>query len=107
MFAITADRKAIPSGIADANLSFFFCFVMLGVTSAEFFDASSRIHQFLFTGEKRMTIGADLHLELREYRTDFKRTTAGTSRGNGFIFWMYIFFHDSRVLQVSSKSDFL
>ena len=87
----TLCRCRLGTGLS--KLSFVFGLVVLGVASAEFFDAAGGVNQFLFAGKERVAGGADLHLQLGEYRADLKGAAAGTYRVNSLVFRMYIFFH--------------
>jgi len=90
---ITADPLPTPYGIGLSNLSFFFRLVVFGVASTEFLDAAGGIYQLLFAGKERMAGGANLHLQLGQYRAYLESAAAGTYRGDSLVFRMYIFFH--------------
>lgn len=62
-------------------------------TSVKAVNATGGINQFLFSGKKRMTFGADFDAQIAARRASLKRITARASDGDFFIFRMYFRFH--------------
>ena len=65
----------------------------LFVFFAEAFDATGRVHQLLFAGKKRMTIGANFHADIGFGGSSLDNIAAGTFNLCCIVFWMNIWFH--------------
>src|SRR6266571_3964401 len=63
------------------------------VALGEFFNATGRIHEFLFTGKKRMTSGADTDSNVTARRTRFVDRTACADDICLVILWVNACFH--------------
>src|ERR1700740_695983 len=63
------------------------------VTFGEFFDATGRVHEFLFTGEKRMTSGADADSNITTSRARVIYGAASADKIGLVIFRMNVRFH--------------
>ena len=75
-------RKMLVAGVAAA------------VALAEAFDASFRINVFRFTGVKRVTVRAGVHMHFLDGRTGVKLVPASALDHRFRIFGMYVCFHD-------------
>jgi hypothetical protein len=75
-----------------APLSEFF--LKIRVFFSEPLDAPRRVHQLLFTGEKRMALGADLHVDIRFGGACLQDVTAGAPDLRLMEFGMDTAFHD-------------
>ena len=67
------------------------------VTLGEFFDATGRIHEFLFAGKKRMTSGADTDSNVAPGRAGVIHRAARANDVGLVIFWMNACFHSSKM----------
>jgi hypothetical protein len=56
-------------------------------------DAAGRIDQLLFTGKKRVTVGANFNAYILFRRTDLDGVAAGALNGRFVIFRMNVGFH--------------
>src|SRR5258708_2855692 len=63
------------------------------VALGEFFDATGRVHEFLFAGEKRMTSGADTDSNVSTRRARFVDRAARTDDICLLILWVNACFH--------------
>lgn len=71
----------------------------------KFFDASSRIDKFLFSGIKWMTLAAELHTDVRFGRSGYKRTAARAGdRCFIVICRMDVFFHKTAYINRGESS---
>jgi hypothetical protein len=73
-------------------------FVGVFVFFQEPFDASGRVDQLLFAGEKRMALGTDFHPDIFPGGTDLKDIAAGASNRCLMIRGMNIGFHGAKPL---------
>ena len=65
----------------------------LVITAAEFLHAAGDVHQFLLSGEERMTFGADADFVLFSCGLDFPDLSAGAGNGCGTVVRMNTLFH--------------
>lgn len=66
----------------------------LPVALVEAIDASRRIHQLLFAGEKRVTGRADFDVQVALLRgTGLERLAASTANSDIDVFWVNSWFH--------------
>src|ERR1700675_1380428 len=63
------------------------------IALGEFFDATGRVHEFLFTGEKRMTSGADTDSNVTTRRAGVIDRAARAHDICFVIFWVNACFH--------------
>src|ERR1700692_112119 len=80
---------------ATIQLTFFarsrwFC---AAIALGEFFDATGRVHEFLFAGEKRMTSGADTDSNVTTRRAGFIDRAARADDICLAILWVNACFH--------------
>ena len=97
----------MPSGSRWQNeiqLSFFDRTHRLGaaVAAREFLHPPSRVDEFLFAGEKRMTSGADADFNVANGRAGMINRAARTSDIGLVILWMNVRFH---VRKMSAKGS--
>lgn len=80
--------------LLDANLLFLFrSGARLGAARLEFLHATGGIDQFLFAGEERVALVANVDPDLRFGRTHGERITAAAHHfGVEEIFWMDVLF---------------
>jgi len=83
------------SEVTTAQLTFFARARGFGAAIAlgEFFDATGRVHEFLFAGEKRMTSGADTDSNVTTRRAGVIDRAAGADDICFVIFWVNAGFH--------------
>ena len=67
--------------------------LLFPVLPVESLYATRRVNEFLLSGEKRMAIGADFHVEVAHRGTGFKRITADARNDCSLIRWMNSGFH--------------
>src|ERR1044072_646878 len=68
----------------------------LAVALIEAIDASGRVHQLLFAGEKWMGSRANFHMQVAFFgRTSLKRFPAGAGNCDFAVCWMNFWFHCS------------
>ncbi len=66
------------------------------VTLVKAVNAAGRIDQFLLAGEKRMTLGADLYMQLFAHRrTRLERMSTCTRDIDLCVIRMYLWFHNN------------
>ncbi len=77
-----------------------------GVALVKAVNASGRIDQFLFAGEKRMALGADFYMQLLAHRRPGLETiAAGTRDCDLVIIRMYLWFHNLTSFAVYKRCD--
>jgi len=65
------------------------------VLLSEFIDPASRIHNFLLTGEKWVTLGANLNVQVMAHGGASLETVAATAGHVDFVVgWVDFCFHD-------------
>ena len=67
--------------------------ILLLVFLAEALNAARGIHQLLLPGEKGMTIGANVGVNLSLSRTGLERISASAANGRGRVNWMDVGLH--------------
>ena len=76
------------------------------ITFVKAIDAAGRVDQFLFTGEKWMTLGTNFDMKLlTERRAGLKRITARAGDAYFVIFWMNFLFHCYRTPYLLRKTN--
>ena len=68
------------------------------VSVVELVNTSGSIHQFLFTGEERMALGADLNFQIANGRSNLKSITASARNCCYLIFGMGFRFHSDLLI---------
>jgi hypothetical protein len=64
--------------------------------------SSGRIHEFLFTGEKRVALRTNLDPDIRLGRTGMQGIAAGTNDYAILVLWVYLVFHFSSLFLPSA-----
>jgi hypothetical protein len=67
--------------------------LFLLVPSLELLDPAGRVHQLLFAGIERMTVGADIYGPAVDSGPGRVGSAAGTGKCSLFVFRVQIFFH--------------
>jgi hypothetical protein len=63
------------------------------ITFVKAVNATSRVNQFLFAGEKRVTFRADFDAQIFAGRTGFKAVAAGARNIDFVVIRVYLRFH--------------
>jgi len=91
----TKKRPAIKSRPLSSNGNVLGVgFLKFGVLFSEPLDPTGRIHQFLFSGEKRVAFGTDFHTYVLFRGTHFNGIPAGTADSCKFVLRMNVALHD-------------
>lgn len=92
-------QNCMPAG-GKLSLCFFSCFLcgrccfsFRRVFPFEFFHTSRRIENFLFAGDKRMTVGTNIYFDVFFGRSRFNHIATNASDGCFLIIRMNTFFH--------------
>src|SRR5437660_9522346 len=104
-------KSATPQafGTATIQLTFFARARGFGAAVAlgEFFDATGRVDEFLFAGEKRMTSGADTDSNVASGRAGVIDRAARANDVGFVIFWVNACFHSSKMSAESNRAAIL